>query len=156
MSLLSIPLMIRISSSELIIIYLILLETLLNLLIHWNLAVTYLSFDAFYCSNQIVLTIAVLGCLNVMQDMVGDILPGGIRQEVIIWLQSIVAILLYICMNVRLVIPTSSIALMCMSNVILHSQTIGNRDFSDVWVVKLMSYVNATKCHSSLPTLGVR
>jgi hypothetical protein len=156
MSLLSILLMIRISSSVLIIPYLILLETLLNLLICWNLAVTYSSFDAFYCLNQIVLTIAVLGRLNVMQDMVGDILPGGIRQEVIIWLQSIVAILLHIFMNVRLVIPSSSIALMCMSNVILHSQTIGSRDFSDVWVVKLMSYVNAKKCHSSLPTLGVR
>ena len=151
MSLLSILLMIRISSSVLVILYLILLETLLNLLIRWNLAVTYSILDAFYCSNQIVLTIAVLGRLNVMQDMVGDILPGGIRQEVIIWLQSIVATLLHICMNFHLVIPSSSIALLCMSNVILHSQTIGNIDFSDVWVV-----VNAIKCYSSLPILGVR
>jgi hypothetical protein len=126
----------------LIILFLILLETRLNLLIHWNLAVTYSSFDASYWLNQIALTVAVLGRLNVMQDMVRDILPGGIRREVIIWLQSMVAILLYICMKVCLVIPTSSIALMCMSNVILHFQTIGNRDFSGVLVVK--------SCHMSM------
>ena len=79
MSLLSIPLMIIISSSVLINLSLILLETCLNHLIHWNLAVTYLSFDEFYCLNQIDLTVAVLGSMNIMQDMVGDIIPDGIR-----------------------------------------------------------------------------
>ncbi len=67
----------------------------------------------------------MLGSLNVMQDMVGDILPGGIRQEVIIWLQSMVAILLYICMNVCLVISTPH-------ERDLHEQSRGPQQQSDV------------------------
>ena len=97
----------------------------------------------------------VYGILNVTQDTVGGILPGGIRREVIIWLRSIMAILLLICHNVQHVTPTSPIALMCMSDEIILSSIIGNRDFSGVWAVRPMSYANAIICPSSLPILGV-
>jgi hypothetical protein len=40
------------------------------------------------------------------------------------------AILLFICLNIWHVIPTSSIALMCMSNVTIPLPIIGNTDFS--------------------------
>ncbi len=88
--------------------------------------------------------------------MVGNILLDGIRREAIIWLQNIMAILLLICHNVWHVTPTSPIALMCMSNEIIPSWIIDNRDFSGVWVVRPTSYANAITCPSSLPILGVR
>jgi hypothetical protein len=43
-----------------------------------------------------------------------------------------------------------------MSDEIIPSTMIGNRDFSGVWVVRPMSYANAITCPSSLPILGVR
>ncbi len=98
----------------------------------------------------------VNGILNVTQDTVGNILLGGIRREVIIWLRNIMAISLYSCLNIWHMTPISSIALMCMSNMIIPSSIIGNRDFSGVWAVRLMSYADAITCLSSLPILGVR
>jgi hypothetical protein len=88
--------------------------------------------------------------------MVGNILLGGIRREVTIWLQNIMAILLSICLNLWHMKPTSPIALMSMSNVIIPSSIIGNRDFSGVWAVRPMSYADAITCPLSLPILGVR
>jgi hypothetical protein len=43
-----------------------------------------------------------------------------------------------------------------MSNEILPSTIIGNRDISGVWAVRPMSYADAIACPSSLPILGVR
>ncbi len=89
-----------------------------------------MSFDTSHClSQRRSLTAVVNGILNVTQDTVGNILLGGIRREVIIWLQSIMAILLSICHNVQHVKPTSPITLMCRSKVIIPSSIIGNRDF---------------------------
>jgi hypothetical protein len=43
-----------------------------------------------------------------------------------------------------------------MSNKIIPSLIIGNRDFSGVWAVRPMSYADAITCPSSRPILGVR
>ncbi len=90
------------------------------------------------------------------QDTVGNILLGGIRREVTVWLRNMMAILLSICLNIWYLKLTSSIALLCMSNVIVPSPIIGNRDFSGVWVVRPMSYADAITCPLSLPILSVR
>ncbi len=120
-------------------------------------ATTFLSFDASHCLNQrATFTVAVNGTLNVTQDTVGNILLGGIRREVTIWLQNMMAILLSICLNVWHLKPTSLIVLFCMSNVIVPSPIIGNRDFSGVWVVRLMSYADAITCPLSLPIHSMR
>ncbi len=59
------------------------------------LATKYSSFDTSHSLNQRTsLSAMVNGILNVAQDTVGNILLGGIRREVIIWLRNIVAILL--------------------------------------------------------------
>ena len=97
------------------------------------------SFDTSLCLNRVIpIAIVVNGIPNVMRDMEGDILLGGIRKEATIWLPNILAISLQNCLNVRLVISTSSIALTCMSNVSMSTPNLGDRDFSGVWAVRPM------------------
>jgi hypothetical protein len=101
-----------------------------------------LSFNTSHYSNWVATpTIIVNGSLNVAQDMVGDILLDAIRREMTIWLGNILAILLLICLNFRHMNSTSSIALTYMSNVIMLSTIIGNRDFSGVWADLVSSCV---------------
>ena len=90
--------------------------------------------------------------LNVLQDTVGDILLGGIRREVTICLGNMLAISPPICLYARYLLKfTTSIALMCLSDAIMPSLTTDKRDFSSVWVVRLMSSADAIICLSSPP-----
>ncbi len=97
------------------------------------------SFDTSICSNRVIPIVTIgNGIPNVTQDTEGDILLGGIRKEATIWLPNIVAISLQNCLNVWLVISTSSIALRCMSKAIIITPNIGDRDYSGVWAVRPM------------------
>ena len=150
--------MTRISSYVCRLRYLILLPTTTMANVHCNLETTSLSYDTSLCSNRVIPIPAVVnGIPNVTQDTEGNILLGGIRKEAIIWLPNITAIYLPNCLSVHLaILSTSLIARTSMSNSIMSTPNIGDRDFSGVWAVRPMLHANAIICHSFQPIFVVR